>query len=129
MREQCVAQLKDGRAQDLMLMLGLNEAMHQLTMIISVRLYGHMLRKWDGHVLKMTSDIKVEAQRRKWNLMEKNWKNYVNCKSVDVGLSKEDFLFQSQFVLSAKDCHYVEMNPSTLCFLGYYWIYGIGLFL
>ena len=51
-RIMCEVQLKDGkRANDLMLMLGLNETMHQLVITNSVHWFGHVLRREDGHVL------------------------------------------------------------------------------
>ena len=36
--------------KDMILMLGLNETIDKLTMANSVDLYGHVLRKEDGHV-------------------------------------------------------------------------------
>ena len=51
-RAFCWVQLKDRRrSTDLMLMLGLNETIDQLAMANSVHLYGHVLRREDGHVL------------------------------------------------------------------------------
>ena len=40
------------RAKDLMLILGLNEAMHQLAMASNVRFCGHVFRMEDSHVLR-----------------------------------------------------------------------------
>ena len=40
------------KGSDLMLMLGLNEANNHLSMANSVRWYGHVIRREDGHVLK-----------------------------------------------------------------------------
>ena len=50
---------------DFMLMLGLNEAMDQLTMANSVCWYGHVLRGEDDHVLGRALDFEVEGQRKK----------------------------------------------------------------
>ena len=50
---------------DLMFMLGLSETIDQLAMENSVRWYGHVLRREDGHVLR-ASDFEVEGQRKKW---------------------------------------------------------------
>ena len=48
----CGVQLKDKkRSTDLMLMLSLMETIDQLAMGNSVRWYGHVLRREDGHVL------------------------------------------------------------------------------
>ena len=44
-----------------MLMLVLNETMNQLAVENSVRWYGHVLRKEDGHVLRRALDIEVEG--------------------------------------------------------------------
>ena len=47
----CGAQLKDRkRVKDLMLMLGLSEALVLLAMSNSVRWYGRVLRREDGYV-------------------------------------------------------------------------------
>ena len=40
------------KCRDLMFMLGLNEIIDQLSMARSVRWYGHVLRREDGHVLR-----------------------------------------------------------------------------
>ena len=40
------------RSMDLILMLDLNEAIDQLAMANSVRWYGHVLRRENGHVLR-----------------------------------------------------------------------------
>ena len=51
-RAMCGVQLKDRkRSTNLMFMLGLKEATDQLAMANSVRWYGHVLRREDGHVL------------------------------------------------------------------------------
>ena len=51
-RAMCGVQLEDRkRFMDLMFMLGLNVSIDQLVMTISVRWYGHVLRREDGHVL------------------------------------------------------------------------------
>ena len=52
-----------------MFMLGLNQAMDRLTMTNSVRWYGLVLRRDDGHVLRRALDFEVEGQRKKWRLM------------------------------------------------------------
>ena len=52
MRVMCGAQLRDRtRSNHLMLMFGLNETIDQLFMVSSVRLYGHMVRREEGHIL------------------------------------------------------------------------------
>ena len=50
-RAICGVQVKDRkRSTDLMFMLSSNDTMDQLTMANSVRWYGHMLRREEGHV-------------------------------------------------------------------------------
>ena len=52
MSDMCGVQFNDRkRPTDMMLMLGLSETMDQLAMANSVRWYGHVLRREDGHVL------------------------------------------------------------------------------
>ena len=46
-------------------MLGLNETIDLLAMANSVRSYGHVLRREDGHVLRRALDFEVEGQREK----------------------------------------------------------------
>ena len=53
------------KANNLMLMLGLKETIDQLAIANSVRWYGQVLRREDGHVLKRALDIEVEGQRKK----------------------------------------------------------------
>ena len=53
------------RSRDLMLMLGLNEAIdHQLATANIVCWYGHALRREDVHVLIRALDLEVEGQRK-----------------------------------------------------------------
>ena len=48
-----------------MFMLGLSETIDQLAMANSVRWYGLVLRREDGHVLRRALDFEVEGQRKK----------------------------------------------------------------
>ena len=51
-RAMCGVQLKDRkRSTDLMSMLSLKETVDQLSMANSVRWYGYVLRRVDGHIL------------------------------------------------------------------------------
>ena len=62
----CGVQLKDNkRSTYLVFMLSLNETIDQLAMASSVRWYGNVLRREDGHVLGMTLDVEVLGQRKK----------------------------------------------------------------
>ena len=63
-RAMCGVQLKNRkRSPDLMFMLGLKEAMDQLAMANSVRWYGHVFRRKDGHVSRRALDFEDEGQR------------------------------------------------------------------
>ena len=46
-------------------MLGLNETIDQLAMASSVRLFGHVLWREDGHVLRMALDFELKVKGRK----------------------------------------------------------------
>ena len=46
-------------------MLGLNETIDQLAMTNSVRWYGHVLRREDGHVSEKALYFEVEGQGKK----------------------------------------------------------------
>ena len=54
----------------------------------SVRWYGHVLRREDGHVLRKALDFEVECQRKKWR-PQRTWKKQVEEKSVKVVLWRE----------------------------------------
>ena len=57
-RAMCGVQLKGRkRYTDLMLMLGLSETIDQLALSNSVRWYGHVLRREDGHVYRRALDF------------------------------------------------------------------------
>ena len=73
-----------------MLKLDLIETIDQLATANSVRWYGHVLRREDGHVLK-TFDFKIKSQRKKWT-PERTWTKQVEEESVKVGLRREDAL-------------------------------------
>ena len=66
-------------------MLVVNETIDQLAMASSVRWYGHVLRRDDGHMLRRAFDFKVEGQRKKGRL-KRTWKKQVEEESVKVGL-------------------------------------------
>ena len=66
MRAMCGVQLRGRkRSTALMFMLGLSETMDQFAMVNSVRWYGHLLRREDGHVFLRALDIWVEGQKIK----------------------------------------------------------------
>ena len=97
MRAMSGVQLKDRqRSTDLMLMLGFSETMDQLAMANSVCWYGYVLRREDGHVLRLALDFEVESQMWIWRL-KRTWKKQVEEESVRVGVSREDGLFRSNW--------------------------------
>ena len=74
------------KAEDLMLMLGLNETTDQWVMESSAHWYGDVLRREDGHVLRRALDFEVEGQRKKGR-PKRTWKRQVELERVKVGLS------------------------------------------
>ena len=66
LRAMCGVQVKDiKRSTDLMFMLGLSETRDQLAMANTVRWFGHVLRREDGHVIRKALDVEVDGQRKK----------------------------------------------------------------
>ena len=56
-RAMCGVQLKDRKSSaDLMLVLGLSETIDPLVITNSVHMYGHVLRREVGHVLRRAMD-------------------------------------------------------------------------
>ena len=90
MRAMYRVQFND-RKRSMEIMLGLNETIDQLAMANSVRWYGHVLRREDGHVLRRALDFEVEGQRKKAR-SKMTWKKQVMEESVKVSLSMEDAL-------------------------------------
>ena len=74
-----------------MFILGLNEIIDELAMANSVRWYGHVLRREDGHVLGMALYFEIYGQWNKGRL-RRTWKKQVEEESVKVGLRMEDVL-------------------------------------
>ena len=68
-----------------MSMLGLNETTDELATINSVHCYGHVVRREDGHVLRMALYFEVQGQWKKWR-PQRTWKKQVKEESVKVGL-------------------------------------------
>ena len=96
-RAMCGVQIKDRkRSKDLM--LGLNESSDQLAMANSVCWYGHVLRRENGYVLRREIYFEVEDQWMKGRL-ERTWKKQVEEESVKVGLSREDALCRTKWIV------------------------------
>ena len=63
-RAMCGAKLMERRrTEDLMEMLGLKETVVQMAKANGVRWYGHVLRSYDGHVLKKALESEVKGKR------------------------------------------------------------------
>ena len=62
--------LEIGRANYLVQMLHLNEAIDQLSMVSNVHLCWHVLMMEDGHALRRELVLKVEAEGKSENDME-----------------------------------------------------------
>ena len=67
-RAMCGLQLKDIRRSKDLILLGLNNIIDKLSMGNSVHWYGHVLRKEDGQVLRMTLYSDAKSQRNKRRL-------------------------------------------------------------
>ena len=62
MRAMCGVHLNcRKRSTDLMFVLGMRETIDQLAVANSVRLYGHVLRREDGHVLRRAVNFETEG--------------------------------------------------------------------
>ena len=78
---------------DLMLILGLNEAMDQLAMGNSVCWYAHVLRRREnGQCQKRALEFFNESQRKKGRT-SRTWKKQIEVESMKAILSREDVLF------------------------------------
>ena len=65
-RATYAVQLKDRKiAKDVIQMLGLNETIDQLATAKSVHWHGNVLRRVDGHVMRMAFDYEVDSQRER----------------------------------------------------------------
>ena len=71
--------------------LSLNETMDHLAMAYSVHWYCHVLRREDGHFLRMVLDFEVDGQKRKGRL-KRTWRKHVEEESVNVDFRREDVL-------------------------------------
>ena len=69
-------------------MFSLSETIDQLAMADNVRLYGHVLRREDGHVLRRALDFEVEGERKKGR-SKRTWKKQVEEESLKIGLRRE----------------------------------------
>ena len=99
-RAICGVQFKNRkRSTDLMFMLGFNKTMDQLAMAINVLWYGHVLRREDGHVLKLVLDFEDEGQRKKGR-PKRTWKKQVEEESMKDGMRRKDSLCRSKWSVS-----------------------------
>ena len=72
-------------------MLGLKETVVQTAKANGVKWYRHVLRRDDGHALRITLEFEVEG-KRKQGRQKKTWKMQVEKESNSVVLEKEDAL-------------------------------------
>ena len=89
------------RSTDLMFMLGLKETIDKLAMANSVRLYGHVLRREDGYVLRKVLDFVVEGQRKNGR-PKMTWKRQVEEESMKVSLTRGDAICRSKWSVGVK---------------------------
>ena len=79
-----------------MFLLGLSETIDWLAMVNHFHWYGHVLRREDGHVLRMASDFEVEGERKKWR-PKRTQKKQVEDECVKVYLRRENALCRSKW--------------------------------
>ena len=77
-------------------MLGLKETMDQLAMANSVCWYGHVLRREDDLVFRITLDFVVEGQRKKGR-PERTWGRQFEEDTMKVGLRRKGALCHSKW--------------------------------
>lgn len=91
-RVMCGVKLMDRKkTEDLMQMLGLQEAVERLAKANGVRWYGHVLRRDDGHVLRRALEFEVSGPRKRGR-PKKTWKMQVEEESKRVGMGMRDAL-------------------------------------
>ena len=85
-RGLCVEQLNGRKiSTGLMFMMGLSETIDQLAMTNSLRWYGHVLRREDGHVLRRAFAFEDEGQGKNRRLL-RTWKKQAEELSGIIGL-------------------------------------------
>nr|XP_006824961.1 PREDICTED: uncharacterized protein LOC102806311 [Saccoglossus kowalevskii] len=103
MRVMCGVKLMDRKlTENLMQMLGLNEAVDRLAKTNGVRWYGHVLRREDGHVLRRALDLEVSGPRKRGR-PKKTWKMQVEEESGKVGMRMRDVLNRAKWREGIKD--------------------------
>ena len=65
-------------------------------MVNSVRWYGNVLRREDGHALRKALDFEFQDQTKKGR-PKRSWKKQVEEESVKIGLRKEDTFCRSKW--------------------------------
>ena len=91
-RVMCGVKLMDRKkTEDLMKMLGLEEAVDQLAKANGVRWYGHVLRRDDGHVLRRALELEVSGPRKRGR-PKKTWKMQVEEDRKRAGMGIQDAL-------------------------------------
>ena len=110
-----------------MFMLGLNESMDGLYMVISVCWHGHVLRRETVHVWRKALDVEAEGESKKGR-PKRSLKKQVDEESMKVGLRREDALCRSKWSVGVnKIVALFEVNQATLTSWGYYQILNIGV--
>ena len=85
-----------------MFKLDLKETIDQLAMANSVRWYGHVLRREDGHILIRALDFEVEDQKKKGR-RKRTRKRQVEEGSMKVGLRRKDARCLSKWSVGVKN--------------------------
>ena len=77
-------------------LLGLKETTDRLATANEVSWYGHVLRRDDDSVLRITLDLEVNGKRKPGRL-KKTWKKQVEEETEKIGLKKKDALNQAKW--------------------------------
>ena len=108
----CGAKLMEKkRTENLMEMLGLKETAVQMAKANGVRLYRHVLRRVDGHVLRKVLEFEVRGKRKR-GLPKKMWKTQVEKESKSIGLKKKDTMNRATWREGVREIA-AGVNPAT----------------
>ena len=91
-RTMCGQKVVDRKTtKEQMDMLGLKETIDRLATVNRVIWYGHVLRRNDNSVLRVSLNLEVSG-KRKQGRPKKTWKKQVEEETEKIGLKKEDAL-------------------------------------
>ena len=99
------------RTEDLMEMLGLKETAVQMAKVSGVGWYGNVLRRDDGHVLRIALEVEVRGKRKPGRP-----KMQVEKESKSVGLVKKDAMNRARWRVRVREVA-AGVNPAMPVYL------------